>query len=324
MDTPDHRRFARHAVRPAIGTPVAPVVALLLSVASPSVSNAQVSLPPVNLGDTSFVDAVAGPGSIIQETVSVYKAPSFRDNAGDRLERPDSLRVVASVTHLAHLSKRKVLGAYVGTEILVPVVHSDLEIGGGIGDSEMGVGDVVIAPLILQWTDRKLLGRPLFVRFNFNVTAPIGQYRPNALVNAGQNSWRVNPYLAFTWMPDKAWEVSGRAHYLWVGKNDDPPPGIAERSIQPGQAVHMNLAVSHAVSPRLRVGLAGYALRQISDDQIDGRKLPGSRERVVGLGPGFTLALGKKASVTLNAYREFMVRNRPQGSRAVIRLSQPF
>lgn len=50
---------------------------LFLGVSSFS-TNAQVNLPAVNLGDTSFMGGVAGPGFIFQEKLSSYDVKIFK------------------------------------------------------------------------------------------------------------------------------------------------------------------------------------------------------------------------------------------------------
>jgi hypothetical protein len=286
-------------------------------------ARAQISLPAVNLGDTSFLDAAAGPGWLFEETVSVYEASSFRDDDGDRAPAPDDLQAIAVVTHVAYLSEHRLLGANLGAEMLLPIVRTELDVAPGVGDSRTGVGDLIVAPLILQWSDRSLLGRPLHARLNLNVTLPTGDYDRDRLVNVGQGSVRFNPYLALTWLPSREWEISGRFHYLWTSENDEPSPGVAEESLQPGQAVHFNLAASRAVSDRVRVGVSGYFLQQISDDRADGVRVENSRERVAGIGPGLMLTAGRSMFYA-NAYVEAFAQNRPSGMRLTFRYLRPF
>jgi hypothetical protein len=103
-------------------------------------------------------------------------------------------------------------------------------------------------------------------------------------------------------------------HYLWNSANSAPAPGYEATSIQPGQAVHFNGAVSFAVVPALRIGVAGYFLRQITDSQVNRRAVAGSQEQVAALGPGFLVSIGA-LQLGMNAYGEFAVENRPQGTR---------
>jgi hypothetical protein len=126
----------------------------------------------------------------------------------------------------------------------------------------------------------------------------------------------VNPYYAFTWLPFERLETSWRLHYLWNSVNDAPGPGYEATTIQPGQAIHINGAVSVEVAGPVRAGVAGYVLQQITDSLADGRHVAGSRERVAALGPGLNMfADGGRTQLTANTYWEFAVENRPAGAR---------
>jgi hypothetical protein len=139
----------------------------------------------------------------------------------------------------------------------------------------------------------------------------------------GQNAWQLSPYLAFTWRTTDRWEVSGRMTYDWSGRNDRPSPAFDAGSIQAGDQLELNLSASYAVTDNWRVGLAGYALRQLSDAEIGEKRVPGSRQQAFGLGPGMLWDLGG-TTIIGTAYREFATQNRPEGFQLVLRLLQPF
>lgn len=286
-------------------------------------ARAQVSLPPLNLGNTNFVDGRALPGIMFQQTLIGAGADSFRDNSGDRQAVPDELSTLALATQLAWLSEHKLLGAHWGAEFILPLVHVDLQITPALGSSRTGFGDLFLSPLVLQWPEQELLGRPLWQRLNVNVSVPVGSYQSSRMANPGTNTYRINPHYAVTWMATDQWEVSARLHYLWNGRNADPADGLAADSTRAGQAVHTNFAISRQVRPGLRLGLAGYHLRQISDDRIDGRSRPGSREQVVGLGPGMRFQRGPQV-LFVHAYHETAVRNRPRRNQLIVRYARFF
>ena len=299
-------------------------VALLAAAACPaSGAGAQVSLPPVNLGDSSFLDGVGGPGWLFQETVSYYSADWFRDGDGDRVSIPSEVTAAAAVTHIAYLSDVKLFGGYWGAELLLPVAHVDLGIGAGVDGAGTGVGDLVVSPFILQWTDDTLFGKPFWHRLNLNVTLPTGRYDSNNIVNPGDNSFRFNPHYAVTWQVSPKWELSGRLHYLWVSENDDPPQYLAARSTQAGQAIHANYSVSREVADGLRIGLSGYFLRQITDDRVDDAVVANSREQVLGLGPGLRWQRGA-STLFANGYVETAAKDRPEGVRLSLRYARVF
>ncbi len=284
---------------------------------------AQVTLPPINIGNTNFLDGRALPGIMFQQTVIAADANSFSDNDGDTQPAPDGLRTVGIATQLAWLSEHKLLGATWGAEFIRPRVHVDLDIAPNIGDRRAGFGDLFLSPLVLQWPEKKLLGRPFWQRFNFNFTVPIGRYDRKRAANMSTNSYRINPHYAATWMFADQWEISARFHYLWNGKNDDPSPALGADWTRAGEAVHTNLAISREIAPGLRFGLAGYHLRQISDDEIDGAKLRDSREQVIGFGPGIRFQRGPQV-LFVHAYHETAIRNRPKRNQVIVRYARFF
>ncbi len=284
---------------------------------------AQVSLPPVNLGNTNFVDGRALPGIMFQQTIIAAEADRFRDNDGRTAAAPDQLSAFSVATQVAWLSQHQVFGANWGAEFILPLARVDLDINPVVGQARTGFGDLFLSPVVLQWPARELFGRPYWQRLNLNVTVPIGAYDSDRLVNIGNNTYRFNPHYAFTWVASDVWELSGRVHYLWNGKNSDPARNLGADSIQAGQAVHTNLAISREISPGLRLGLAGYHLRQISDDRIDGVRIPGSREQVIGYGPGLRKQNGPQVWF-LHVYRESAVRNRPDRHQVIFRWARFF
>ncbi len=297
-------------------------VLLLGAVGSPS-ALAQVNQPPVNLGNTNFVDGRALPGIMFQQTLIGANGSSFRNNDGDRQPVPDNVSTLGLATQIAWLSEHQLLGANWGAEFILPLVHVDLGITPELSNSRTGFGDLFLSPLVLQWSGQELFGRPFWQRFNLNVTVPTGAYDPAGAANPGNNTYRVNPHYAATWLFSDQWELSARFHYLWNGRNTDPALSLDADSTRAGRAVHTNLAVSREMRPGLRAGLAAYHLRQISDDQIHGNTVPGSREQVVGIGPGIRFQRVPQV-LFVHGYYETLVRNRPARQQVVVRYARFF
>jgi hypothetical protein len=284
---------------------------------------ADIPLPPVNLGDTSFQDGIAFPGWLVEETIGYYHAGQFNDHQGEKVPGSNRLTTVSATTHVAYLSKYKLLGGFYGAEILLPLADVDMDTSFGPKDRERGVGDLIVSPFILQWSDHKLFGMPYFHRFVFDVTLPTGEYNRNRPVNAGNNLVSINPYYAFTMVLTDRLELSARLHYLWNSENDKPFVGLGAGTIQPGQAFHANYAASYELTKGVRVGINGYVLQQLTADKVDGRSQANSEERVFGIGPGIQLG-GGGLSLYLNSYFETGAENRPEGIKTVFRLSKAF
>ncbi|MNU01257.1 hypothetical protein D3C72_2446010 [compost metagenome] len=69
--------------------------------------------------------------------------------------------------------------------------------------------------------------------------------------------------------------------------------------------------------------MAGYQLKQISDDRIDGHRQTDSREQVVGIGPGVMYQQGKQ-TLLANLYFESGAENRSQGTQLTLRYLHAF
>jgi len=294
-----------------------------LTFAAGHVLAADIPLPPVNLGDTSFEDGIAFPGWLAEETIGYYHAGQINDHQGDKIPGSNKFTSVSATTHVAYISNLRLLDGFYGAEILLPLADVDLDTSFGPKDRERGVGDLIVSPFILQWTDHKLFGMPYFHRFVFSVTLPTGEYDRNRPVNIGSNVVSINPYYAFTIMPTDRVELSARLQYLWNSENDDPFAGLGAGTVQPGQAFHANYAASYELVKGVRLGINGYALQQLTEDKVDGRSQGNSKERVFGIGPGIKWS-GNGLSLYLNSYLETGAENRPEGTKVVFRLSKVF
>jgi hypothetical protein len=283
----------------------------------------EVTLPPVNLGDSNFLDGVAGPGLLLEETIEYYHANRFTDFKGEKIPGDNSIKSWLSLTHLAYLTKWKILGGYYGFEALLPAVRVDLDTDLGIRGHKSGLGDLILSPFIIQWVDHKILNMPYFHRINFPFVLPTGRYDKDSAVNIGSHLYSFNPYYAFTLFITPKLETSWRFHYLWNSKNQSPPQSFAADSIQPGQAFHLNYAFSYEILNGLRAGIAGYYLDQITSDKVDGRKRTHSKEEVFAIGPGFMFSK-KSFLIYLNAFYETGAENRPEGKKISLRFSKVF
>lgn len=284
---------------------------------------ADIPLPPVNLGDTSFEDGIAFPGWLVEETFGYYHAGQFNDHQGDKIPGSNKLTIMSATTHVAFLSQFRMFGGFYGAEVFLPLADVDADTSFGPKERNQGAGDLIVSPVILQWTDQKLFGMPYFQRVVLAVTLPTGKYDRNRPVNIGNNMVSINPYYAFTIMPTDKIELSARLHYLWNSENDEPFVGSGAGTTQPGQAFHANYAASYEVIKGVRIGINGYVLQQLTEDKVDGQSQVNSKERVLGIGPGMKLS-GSGVSLYLNSYFETRAENRLEGTKVVFRLSKVF
>jgi len=117
---------------------------------------AQVRLPSVNLGDTNFEDGFAGPGLLLEEFPDVYSAGTSKDSKGMTVPGTNTLTAIASTSHVAYISNKRLFGGWIGAEFLVPIVDVEVKLANGTNATVRGEADPVLGPFALQWAPKKV------------------------------------------------------------------------------------------------------------------------------------------------------------------------
>jgi len=270
--------------------------------------------PSVNLGFTSFLDGgpPAGPGFYFAEYVQYYTSDDFVDGPpGD-----SEVDVWVSLNQFLYQSNQELLlGGKWGLDVIVPVVSIDADQEFGIiTDNGAGIGDVLVGPF-LQWDPIMGANGPKFMhRVELQFLCPTGKYDEDESINPGSNFFSFNPYWAGTYFFTPKLTATCRLHYLWNAENDDTDH-------QAGQAVHANFAMAYELMPKkLRAGVNGYFLKQISSSEDSGSTTAGDpKEQVFGIGPGLLYSFSKDDHLFFNAYFETGTENRTEGTRLNVR-----
>ncbi len=308
------------------------VVSLLLAALATGVAGSSAlafNQPPLNLGLTDILDgALPGPGTYFTEYVQAYQSNDFRDKDGNGIPGDPNVANVLAMNQFVHVYKHRLLGASIGADVLLPVVA--ISGSGTFGSPGPGVstnpavfGDLVVGPF-LQWFDTKLLGRPFLQRIELDLTMPIGQYDNKYLINPGSNLWTIEPYYAFTWFLSPQFSTSWRIHYAYNTKNDDPFVALGANDLQPGQAFHFNYSFEYELFKNFRGAVAGYYLKQLTNDKVNGNSVADSKEQVLGIGPAVHWIFSPNFSMGLKTAWETSVENRPKGNRTTLRMTYKF
>ena len=294
--------------------------AMLIGLRSISMQGqSHVSEPAVNLGDTSFLDAPAGPGLLAEEIGDAAHDGKITDSAGNSMPRASAVNSISSLTHVAWLTPKKLLGGWFGVEVVLSAAHVN---AGALGQSG-GLGNTTVSPFILQWPEHRLFGMAIDQRVTVDFDLPSGQYSRISNVNINSNTFTVHPYYAITAFPKKRIETSWRVHYLWNSTNNDPPTSTLAQSTQAGQAIHFNATAAYNIYKGLWIGPNAYYLKQITDGKIDGVPLPNSPEQVGAIGPGMVWS-HRSWFFYANSYQEFEAENRATGHKLVLRVEKVF
>lgn len=271
----------------------------------------------LNLGITSFMDGMPlpnGEGFYLFAHDSNYTAFEFKNSAGQNL--PSTyISNNGFLAQLLYQSNLNFLGGKLGAHMmLIYVSNIDLP-PNPLGLTTSGSGfDDLNAGVFVQWNPVFYQGRPFMAnRVELTVYFPTGKNQVNRSINPGNNHYSYEPYWAATVFILPRWTVSWRLHYIFNAAND-------VTGIQPGDTFHANFATSFEVVPKLRLGVAGYYLKQTQNSRINGTPILNSKEQVFAIGPGLLAAFSKSTLMTFNVYRESHVTNRPSGTRIVFGL----
>jgi hypothetical protein len=278
-----------------------------------------VAEPAVNLGDSSFLDGLGGPGFLTEEMIDIEHDGRITNSSGQTVPGSGSVNSISGLSHVAWLSHQQILGGWYGLEVVGVPAYVDAGSQGHRG----GFADLTVSPFILQWSEKRIVGMPIDQRFDVDFGIPTGTYSPTSAVNLGSNSFNVQPYYVITAFPTKRVETSWRFHYLWNSQNNAPPISTGAHSTQAGQAIHFNATAAYNVYKGLWIGPNGYYLSQITDGRINGVPLRNSPEQVAAIGPGLVWTRGKWFFYA-NEYQEFGARNRATGEKTVLRIEKVF
>ena len=131
--------------------PFQSVLFLILLWATSLVAQTHVSEPAVNLGDTSFLDGIAGPGVVVEEIGDEAHEGTVVDGSGNPIPGADAVNSISELTHIAWIAHKTILGGWYGTEVVATAAHVN---AGSTGQSS-GWGAFTVSPFILQWSERR-------------------------------------------------------------------------------------------------------------------------------------------------------------------------
>jgi hypothetical protein len=149
---------------------------------------------------------------------------------------------------------------------------------------------------------------------------PVGTYDSQRLANVGIGHAAIDSGGAYTYLSSTtglSLSATVGFTYNFENYNTDYKNGIDS---------HLDWSVVKSVSPRWRVGLAGYVYYQLTGDSGSGDTCGSCKSRVASVGPqvnyNFTVA-GRQWSANLRGYYEFWAQNRLEGYAVFATLAIP-
>lgn len=150
----------------------------------------------------------------------------------------------------------------------------------------------------------------------FDSLIPVGKYNKKYQINPGTTFYAFSTYWSTTVFMTSKWAFTSRLYFIWSARNPDT-------GIKAGNAINDNFSTSYPLwDNHLRIGIAGYYLKQLENSQ--GNSEANSKERVLGIGPGVGLNFTPKTSLCFNYFTEALAENRTQGNRYILSFTHAF
>ena len=209
--------------------------------------------------------------------IAPYSANSTKDNSGNSALPQFSLDVLS--VSLAYIKRTdyKILGGDFSYSAVIPYLDMDLDLttpsGSKVRGSEQKLGDLQVAPIIIQWDIAPNFG----VNAQFQIQAPTGHFDKNAQVNARPKPLDLSPALGVTYITDNNIELSSSFQLDFNTKNKDTDytSGIEYRH---------EFGIGKIVDA-WTLGVGGYYYKQLTDDKGPNVASNGNRAATIAVGP---------------------------------------
>ena len=258
--------------------------------------------------------ALPPPGMYSINYVLYYTADNMMDGSGNKLPIDFDLDVFAYGMRFINVTDKKLFGANWAQHIFVPVMSVDVTTPGG-SDDTIGLGDIIVDPLIFGWHT------PHFHWVaGLEVYVPVGKYDENDIANVGRNYWTLEPAAAATYLSDGGYELSIKAMYDINMENN-------ATDYDSGDEFHFDYALAKHMS-NWTLGISGFYYSQITGD--DGTIMTPGGPVDAGDNKGFQIGLGpmlayqyKGMAFVLKYLDDIETENKPDGGRFWLKFIMP-
>ncbi len=242
----------------------------------------------------SFIDALPGyPSIALVNYFTFYNADVSRGRSlplGGNLAADVKATAYIDTVGAIYESPIRLLGGNYAAGLAIPFgtmeVEGDVTLTGPRGrarsgktsDTSSGLGDIMLYPFILGWTN----GPDLKYDVRLGVYTPTGNYEEGALANLGKNYWTVEPAVSLSWLSSKI----GTEATLFLGMDFNTENTATD--YQTGIQFHLDGTIAQHLplfGGFIGVGANGFFYQQITGDSGSGALLGDFEGRTTGVGP---------------------------------------
>lgn len=258
------------------------------------------------------------PGWYFLNTSMFFNAERFKGGSGETTSTDETDYALTALAISWRPDFELLGGDYMA--VVTPAVGNlsglPILVDGRPQEPNAGLTDLYFAPAALGWH----LG-DLDVTAALGGFAPTGQFSLGSSENTGLGFWTFIPHVAASWRYDSGWFadtpllVVGAARYE-IHSNQEG------RDFRPGDTATFEWGVGLELAERTELGVVGHFYRQATDASgADAR--PVAKYRSNGIGIHFQQGIGP-VNLGIRAYRDFDVRNGPEGTLVYVELGFGF
>ncbi len=258
--------------------------------------------------------SVPPPGFYYKMYNVYYTADTLTDSNGNDLNVDFDVKTFVNAHRFIWITDYKILGADYGMDAVIPLMNVDLKIGRfGIDDSQFGLGDIFIEPLILSWHTQCY-----DLSFGAGVWVPSGKYDKADPASPGKDMWTTMFTLGGTYYFDEAktWSASILARYEIHSEKRDT-------DLQPGDDFHFEWGIGKSLGV-WEIGAVGYCQWQVTDDN-NAAGARQDKDKVYAVGPEASVFIAPaKLFLTVRSLWEFGSEERSEGVFTTLVLTKIF
>jgi hypothetical protein len=235
-----------------------------------------------------------------------YSSKELVDRNGQALPLGFDLDVFGAAFGGMVVVRLPFMAAYYNGSVSVPIAHVTLNTERPEASLDrFGLADVFVQPIQLGWR-----AGPFELVMGYAFYVPTQSASPGGTdgVSRGHFTHQLSLGSTIYFDSERTWSLSALASFEANNRKKNV-------DIKRGDAIQIQGGASKQIGP-VQVGLAGYALWQVNDDQ--GADLPpvlaGAREQAFGLGPEINIALPPiRSLLTFRYEHDITVHSRPLG-----------
>lgn len=249
----------------------------------------------------------------------LVESDKLLDADGDEVDVGFDLRLLANVHRVVWISDTQVFGADFGMAANIPILATDLEISAaGVKDSDIGLGDILIEPLVLAWH-----GNRYDAAAAWGLNMPTGRYDKDEPASVGSGYWSSLLSLGATYYFDdaKTWSASALSRTIFYGEQED-----TDITLGPEFGVEWGIGKTFPVSTGLllRPGICGHGIWQIGEDSGPGTTDDTDTIYAAGAELNLFWLPPHLYQLNLRFLQEFGAENVSEGTRIIFTLTKSF